>query len=175
MSQTAPKRLEPGMFRDYFAVFCIAEIPTNIIDRFLQKALDQPEVQSELCVMTSTDVDSITHSSRPPFSAFQSPFLGWTLDALNDFIEANFHSKEPLSEKFYIVLDKMTATSGNSCLLVQNTVERSRRYTEKRLSPEPGYEGDEKTKSVRSNFEEALQSVGAWDIGCGDMQEMIDG
>lgn len=145
------------------------------MDRFLQQALDQPYVQGDLCILTSIDISSMTHTTCPPVNSFHSPFLGWTVEALNDFVESNVHAKEPLNEKFYVVLDEETATSGNSCLLVENVVERRRRFSEQRLSPTPGYDDDEKIKSVRSSFEEALQSVSALDISSMDMQEMIDG
>ncbi|MCJ1476441.1 hypothetical protein MMC13_005107 [Lambiella insularis] len=140
MSDTKSNKLGKGPYRDAFLVFIVAEI----LNQFLKQAYDDPDVQGALCVVTSEDIEAITHESRPPVGVPHSPFLGWSLEAMNDFVEEHVRSKEPLSEKFYVVLDEETARNAKSCVLVENLVERRRRYAEKRLSPTPGYEGDAK-------------------------------
>ena len=101
--------------------------------------------------------------------------MGWSIEAINDWVEENVPEKAPLSEKFYVILDEETLREAKSCLLAENVVERRRRYAEERLSPTPGYEGSEKVKSVRESFEEALQTLSALDGRSMDMVELIDG
>ncbi|MCJ1433207.1 hypothetical protein MMC27_002566 [Xylographa pallens] len=174
MSTTKSGRLEPGQYRDAFLVFIVTKVSTETLNQFLKQAYDQPDVQGALCVMTSKDIASITHESRPPIDAPTSPFLGWPLEVVNDYVEEHVRTREPLSEKFYVVLDEETARNAKSCVLVENVVQRRRRYAEKRLSPTPGYEGDEKVKYVRMPFEDVLQTASALDFGSGDMQELVD-
>ncbi|MCJ1257539.1 hypothetical protein MMC24_005365 [Lignoscripta atroalba] len=176
MSQTDLHRLEPGPYRDAFLVFCIAEISAQLLNHFLCQAYGQPDVQGGLCLLTSTDITTVTHSSHSPVSAFRTPFLGWTLSAINDYVEQNVPARNPLSEKFYVVLDDETVRSGGkSCLLVENVVERRRRYAAQGLSPTPDYEDEgEEVKSVRIGVDEALQMLSGLDERSLDMVELMD-
>ena len=85
-------------------------------------------------------------------------------------------ARNPLSEKFYVVLDDETVRSGGkSCLLVENVVERRRRYAAQGLSPTPDYEDEgEEVKSVRIGVDEALQMLSGLDERSLDMVELMD-
>ena len=87
-------------------------------------------------------------------------------------MEEHVGNKAPLSEKFFVVLDEETEYSGQTCIIVENLVERRRRFTKKRLSPDPGYEGDDKVKHAREDLGKAVQTLVALDISQINIQEL---
>lgn len=64
-----------------------------------------------LCILTTTDLDSVKHGSRTPMEPFESPFLGMTDDEVRAWMKERRHPKTRIPNFAYwtfAVLDEDT-------------------------------------------------------------------
>lgn len=67
-----------------------------------------------ICILDTTDLNSVVHGSRTPMQPFESPFIGWTDDECRSWI--NEHRHLYFAEYNFIVLDKDTAKNKTCCV-----------------------------------------------------------
>jgi hypothetical protein len=58
------------------------------------------------CILTTTDLDSITHGSRKPMRAFESPFLGKSDDEIRAWMKEHEHPN--FARLTFTILDEHT-------------------------------------------------------------------
>ncbi|KAM5466585.1 hypothetical protein MauCBS54593_005842 [Microsporum audouinii] len=84
---------------DLYPVFCTANIPSNILDRFIDESTqgfldlvgDDGFEKMSPCIVQTTDLDAITDDSHTPMPEFESPFLNWRDDEVRDWIIKHPH------------------------------------------------------------------------------------
>ncbi|KAI9749111.1 MAG: hypothetical protein M1835_001638 [Candelina submexicana] len=114
--------------RQWIPVYCTAELPTKIIDKFLEHAYSTPFHRYQFCLITTTDIGSLTEPSHSPLAAFKSPFVGKFSGICGGYVSKYTSSNSLLSQKAFVYLDEQTAKDGNTCCIAdaENACVRSR-------------------------------------------------
>ncbi|EFR01030.1 hypothetical protein MGYG_04033 [Nannizzia gypsea CBS 118893] len=124
-----------------YPVFCTANIPPEILDRFIYEAYaGMLDVLGEIdevgpgapCILETTDLDSITHGSRLPMKQFKSPFLGWTEGQVREWMVKHEHPN--FASSTFTILDQNTIDRGISRMGYISEVMPDDRMTNARFS-----------------------------------------
>ncbi|KAF8167271.1 hypothetical protein B0H34DRAFT_9015 [Crassisporium funariophilum] len=102
-------------------VFCVSEIPTTLLDLFLnrndEQAGDCPGTAHR--IMDTKDLSTISSGSSAPIQPFTSPFLGQSVPEVRDWFDANI--TQPCQSGFllhcFVVLDAQSIED-ETCLFV---------------------------------------------------------
>lgn len=108
-------------------------------------------VSDEIAFMTSKDVSAITSGATIPAKAFASPFLGETIEQVNEWFIANIR---PIDDGFtgfsFLIMDSQTVED-NTCLLVCNL--------------------DDEVETVRCGFDVAQTQINSIEFGSEGMRD----
>jgi hypothetical protein len=84
------------------------------------RGIDDDTISDEVAFITSKDISAITSGATRPARAFTSPFLGETVEQVNDWFIANVRDIDDGYTGFsFLVMDSQTVED-NSCLVVCN-------------------------------------------------------
>jgi len=145
-------------------VFCISEIPEATLDYFLQRmekfvegkkswirGIDDDTISDEIAFITSKDISTITSGPTRPARAFTSPFLGETIEQVNDWFIANIRDIDDGYTGFsFLVMDSQTVED-NTCLVVCNLLDE--------------------VETVRCDFDVAQDQILSIEFGCEGMRD----
>ncbi|EEQ35742.1 hypothetical protein McanMca71_007991 [Microsporum canis] len=103
---------------DLYPVFCTANIPSNILDRFIDESTqgfldlvgDDGFEKMSPCIVQTTDLDAITDDSHTPMPEFESPFLNWRDDEVRDWIIKHPHPN--FASTTFTILDRGAIEKG---------------------------------------------------------------
>ncbi|GAB1317846.1 hypothetical protein MFIFM68171_08056 [Madurella fahalii] len=143
---------------DNTAVFCVAEIPQDVLNDFFSTAYSAPEFANEGVddvgvLINTTDLSTITGPTKPPVPAQTLfPFLNKTPEEIWDFAQRNVRA--PIFNRALAILDDRTREDRATCLLVTQWE-----------NPPPGREG--RLLKVRADFRSALVILNVKNLGIG--------
>ncbi|KAI9796659.1 MAG: hypothetical protein M1835_003455 [Candelina submexicana] len=101
----------------WIPVYCTTNLPTETIDKFLERASSASPDSYDICLITTRDVATLEESARPPAVPFDSPFNGKS-SICGGYVSEYTSSNPRLSEKAFVYLDKQTGKDGNTCCIV---------------------------------------------------------
>lgn len=70
--------------------------------------VDDGNVGAFACILQTDDLASVTHASRSPMQAFDSPFLGWTETQVRQWMKAN--RNDDFASSSFAIMDEETIT-----------------------------------------------------------------
>jgi hypothetical protein len=115
--------------------------------------IDDKTISDEVAFITSKDLSAITSGATRPARAFTSPFLGETVEQVNDWFIANMGDIYDGYTGFsFLVMDSQTVED-NSCLVVCNLSE------------------SDEVETVRCDFDMAQDQILLIEFGCEGMRD----
>jgi hypothetical protein len=113
--------------------------------------IDDQTTSDEIAFITSKDISAVTSGATRPAKAFTSPFLGETVQQVNDWFVANIR---PIDDGFtgfsFLIMDSQTVED-NTCLLVCNL--------------------DDEVETVRCDFDVAQSQINSIEFGSEGMRD----
>ncbi|CAA7260773.1 unnamed protein product [Cyclocybe aegerita] len=117
------------------AVFCIADIPSHVLNAFVERSeqflrgeypfFHDTRVEDHLVILTSTE-DIPDEGAPLPIHSFKSPFLDQTVEDIRDWFDLNITQDEDFEIVYmpycFVVLDERSVTD-ETCLFVSTDVE----------------------------------------------------
>ena len=128
----------------------------RILER--HQSIDYLEDTTGVLILDSTTIPhDAKFASRPPVSAFTSPFLGWTLEDVKTFFKEKVQDHNPDGDSHnatstFIILDERSVTD-EMCLIVS-------------MSTDNG--------TARSDFYLPVELLNAPEMGSGELNEGMD-
>ncbi len=142
-------------------MFCLTSA-SKILNTFFEQANGSrllEEVGRPVGVLITTrDVASITKATSPPVPAFQSPFLGASVDEIRQFARDHLGGGR-ISDANIVLLDQKTVEDSSTCLLITS-------------KDWPQVPGDFRT--VRSDFASSLATLNNIEFGCAGEEYLDD-
>jgi len=115
------------------------------------RGIDDLTTSDEVAFITTKDISAITSGASRPAKAFTSPFLGETVQQVNDWFVANIR---PIGNGYtgfsFLLMDSQTVED-NTCLVVCNLLDE--------------------VETVRCHFEVAQAQVESIEFGCEGMRD----
>ncbi|KAJ5225736.1 hypothetical protein N7468_006961 [Penicillium chermesinum] len=118
------------MAEHLIALVCTHDIPSPALSSILAagyrkaQGLSSPESLVILSESSKASLHALRDESvtRPPVElSAQSPFLGWSIDAVADFLLENAKGS-CIDQLVFLIADEKTAEDGSTLLMVQNTL-----------------------------------------------------
>lgn len=112
--------------------------------------LDDCTLSEEVAFITSRDLSTITSGATRPTKAFQSPFVGESIQQVGDWFVKNIVPSDGYTHCSFLVMDSQTAED-NTCIVV--------------------YATEDEVESFRCEFSLAQTQINSLEFGSGVVKE----